>query len=300
MLHTSPGFATCILSAALLWLLAPLAQAQALSVDDVTLTEGDVPATFTVTLSAPAGRGGVTFDIATANNTALSGSDYIANSQLAQTIAAGGSTATFAVVVNDDNVFEGLQDYFVNVSNVTGATIADAQGTGTIADNEALPVAAFTSTSSSANEGATGTNTPMIVTVDLSGLSEVELSFNYTTAGVTATTGVDYVSASGILVFAPAETQSNLTVSFIGDDTIENDEQFTLDLLIPRGGDTHTLSILNDDTAGIGAASIPTLEITGLLLLLSVLCALGVVASRSKTAKDIRQSSRDGMQKGAL
>ena len=54
-----------------------------LSINDVSLDEGDAGTTtfdFTVSLSPPAPAGGVTFDIATANNTATQPSDYTAKS----------------------------------------------------------------------------------------------------------------------------------------------------------------------------------------------------------------------------
>jgi hypothetical protein len=53
----------------------------ALSIGDVTLSEGDIGTTtfiFTVSLSAPAGPGGVTFDIATASGIAVAPGDYTA------------------------------------------------------------------------------------------------------------------------------------------------------------------------------------------------------------------------------
>ena len=52
----------------------PQAGAATLNISDVTMAEGDPPGTttftFAVTLTAPAGAGGVTFDIATADDTA--------------------------------------------------------------------------------------------------------------------------------------------------------------------------------------------------------------------------------------
>lgn len=56
-----------------------------LSINDVTVTEGNsgiTNATFTVSLNQPAGPGGVTFNIATANGTATAGSDYVAQNLL--------------------------------------------------------------------------------------------------------------------------------------------------------------------------------------------------------------------------
>ncbi len=111
-----------------------------LSVNDVSLAEGNsgtTTFTFVVSLSAPAGAGGVTFDIATADNTATSPSDFTAQSLTGQTIAAGNTAYTFDVPVNGDTANEPDETFFVNVSNVTGAIVADGQGQGAIVNDDA-------------------------------------------------------------------------------------------------------------------------------------------------------------------
>jgi hypothetical protein len=114
--------------------------APTLSINDVTLAEGNsgtTTFTFTVSLSAPAPAGGVTFDIATQDNTAtVADNDYVARSLTAQTIAAGQQTYTFAVTVNGDTKAEVDESFFVNVTNVSGATISDGQGLGTITNDD--------------------------------------------------------------------------------------------------------------------------------------------------------------------
>jgi uncharacterized repeat protein (TIGR01451 family) len=118
-----------------------------LSVSDVTLAEGDPPGTtmftFAVTLSAPAGPGGVTFDIATADGTAqddnppTEDNDYVAQSLTAQTIPAGSTGPyNFNVTVNRDTAVEPNETFFVNVTNVTGANVGDGQGQGTINNDD--------------------------------------------------------------------------------------------------------------------------------------------------------------------
>ena len=110
-----------------------------LSVNDVSLNEGNsgtTTFTFTVSLSSAAGAGGVTFDIATANGTATAGSDYTAKSLPSQTITQGNSTYTFDVLVNGDTTAEGDETFTVNVTNVTGATVIDGTGQGTIVNDD--------------------------------------------------------------------------------------------------------------------------------------------------------------------
>jgi Putative Ig domain/Calx-beta domain len=110
-----------------------------LSIADVSLFEGDSGTTnftFTVSLSAPAGAGGVSFDIATTNGTATAGSDYVANILTAQSIPAGSSTYAFTVQVNGDSTPEPNETFFVNVTNVVGAVVVDGQGIGTIQNDD--------------------------------------------------------------------------------------------------------------------------------------------------------------------
>ena len=120
-----------------------------LTINDVSHNEGNAGTTtftFSVSLSAPAGAGGVTFDIATADNTATQPSDYTAKSLTGQTIPAGSSTYTFSVLVNGDTTFEVNETFFVNVTNVTGAVVVDGQGQGTIGNDEPQADLAITKT----------------------------------------------------------------------------------------------------------------------------------------------------------
>ncbi|MDQ3814908.1 MAG: hypothetical protein M3347_13270, partial [Armatimonadota bacterium] len=115
-----------------------------LSINDVAMNEGNAGTstfTFTVSLSSST-HGGVTFDIATADGTAqddnpaTEDNDYVAKSLTGQTISNGTDTYTFTVDVNGDTTVEPNETFFVNVTNVTGATTGDTQGLGTIANDD--------------------------------------------------------------------------------------------------------------------------------------------------------------------
>lgn len=113
--------------------------APSLSINDVSKTEGDsgtTTFTFTVSLSAPAGAGGVSFDIATADGTATAPGDYTAQALTGQSIPQGSTSHTFTVAVNGDTTVESNETFFVNVTNLTGADVADAQGQGTINNDD--------------------------------------------------------------------------------------------------------------------------------------------------------------------
>ncbi|MBV9497210.1 MAG: ExeM/NucH family extracellular endonuclease, partial [Acidobacteria bacterium] len=115
-----------------------------LSINDVTLAEGNAgitPFTFTVSLSAAAPAGGVTFDIATADGTATTANnDYAAKSLTGQTIPQGSTTYSFTVLVNGDTTVEPNETFFVNVTNITNATVGDAQGQGTITNDDGVTI----------------------------------------------------------------------------------------------------------------------------------------------------------------
>ncbi len=117
-----------------------------LFIDDVTFNEGNAGTTnftFRVSLSGSAPAGGVTFDLATADGTAQDDNpssednDYAAQTLTGLTIPAGSAGPfLFTVAVNGDNGIEPNETFFVNVTNVTGATVADGQGQGTILNED--------------------------------------------------------------------------------------------------------------------------------------------------------------------
>jgi uncharacterized protein len=186
-----------------------------LTINDVSLSEGNSGTTsfdFTVSLSSPAGAGGATFDIATADNTAMvADNDYGANSLTGQTITSGNSTYTFSVLVNGDTTDEGADEtFFVNVTNVTGAILVDGQGMGTIV-NDDVNVCTQTFTPIYTIQGnGSATTIPGNVTTQGVVVGDFE-----TTAGVQgfyiqdATGDADATTSDGILVFTGAANTVN-------------------------------------------------------------------------------------------
>jgi hypothetical protein len=110
----------------------------ALSINDVSINEGNSGtsiATFTVSLSSASNQT-ATVNYATANGTASSGSDYTSASGTL-TFPAGNTSQPVQVSITGDTRPETNETFFVNLSAAVGATIAHAQGTGTILDNDA-------------------------------------------------------------------------------------------------------------------------------------------------------------------
>ena len=248
-----------------------------LTINDVTVTEGNsgtVTATFTVSLSAAAPSTDVTFDIATQNNTATAGSDYIANVTLTnQIIPAGQMTYTFSVTVNGDTAVEPDENFFVNVTNVSGATATDSQGLGTI-QNDDLP--ALSVNDVSADEGNGGTKT-FSFTVNLSAPAPAAVTFDIATADNTATVANnDYVGRSLTGQTIPAGQASyTFDVTVNGDVSIEANETFFVNVTNVSGAtigdgqgqgtiqndDSPTISI-NDVSANEGNSGTTTFTFT--------------------------------------
>lgn len=126
-----------------------------LSIGNVSATEGNSgtkPFLFTVSLSRAADAGGVTFSYATADGTAIGAQpikklgartkgvveyDYLAKTGTA-TIAEGDTSVTIQVDVIGDTTVEPDETFFVDVTNVTGATVGTARGTGTIVNDDVV------------------------------------------------------------------------------------------------------------------------------------------------------------------
>jgi uncharacterized repeat protein (TIGR01451 family) len=218
-----------------------------LSINDVSLNEGNAGTTsftFTVSLSAPAGPGGVTFDIATADGTAVAPGDYTAKALTSQTIPAGSSTYSFTVLVNGDTAPETNETFLINVTNVTGATATDGQGQGTIVNDDAAPN--LTVNDVSLNEGNAGTTT-FTFTVSLSAPAGAGgVTFDIATADGTATAGTDYTAKSLTSQTIPAGSSTyTFDVLVNGDVTAETDETFFVNV-------TNATNAIVTDGQGLG------------------------------------------------
>jgi hypothetical protein len=228
-------------------------------VTDVAGPEAGGALSFTVLLTNANGST-VSVDRATADGTALAGSDYTA-ATTTLTFTPGQTSKTVVVTLADDALAEDDETFTLNLSNATGGLeIADAQGTGTILNDDADPSVSVAA--ASIDEGDTGTTT-LSLPVTLSGPSGREVDVDYATSDGTATAGADYSSTSGTLVFAAGQTSEQIEVTVSGDVANEADETLTVTLTAPfnadLGTDVATGTIANDDDASkltIGDANV--------------------------------------------
>ncbi|MCY2986910.1 MAG: dockerin type I domain-containing protein [Planctomycetota bacterium] len=119
--------------------MAPVAP-PSLTITDGTIlegTSGTASLGFMVTLSAAATHD-VTVSYATADGTATTAdSDYQFINGGTLTIFAGQTTGTITVSVSGDSRVEPDENFYVNLSSASGATISDNQGQGTILSDDA-------------------------------------------------------------------------------------------------------------------------------------------------------------------
>jgi len=245
-----------------------------ITINDVTVTEGNngttTSAAFTVSLSTPAPSTDVTFDIATQNNTATTAnSDYVAKALTIQVIPAGQLTYTFTVTINGDAAIENDETFFVNVTNVSGATLLDGQGAGTI-HNDDLPTLSINDVT--ATEGNAGTKV-FIFTVSLSAAAPTGgVTFDIATADGSAQDGNpagednDYVARSLVAQTIPAGSQNySFDVTVKGDLNIEANETFFVNVTNVSGAtvtDSQGLgTIQNDDSPALIISDVSANEI---------------------------------------
>lgn len=179
-----------------------------LSIGDASASEGAAGATteflFTLSLSAPAGAGGVTVAYATADDTAVAGSDYVAEAGTA-TIPEGATSVTIGIDVLGDDDTEANETFFVDLSNATGAVIAKARGTGTIGNDD------VTLTPIHAIQGSTDTSPLMGQSVTTRGIVTGRRSNGFFLQAADAETDGNPATSEGVFVFTgsapPASAQ---------------------------------------------------------------------------------------------
>ncbi len=232
-----------------------------LSIADASIREGNSGTrvmNLTVTLSAPA-SGPVTVGYATANDTAMAGSDYTATSGTLS-FAAGETSKTIQVTITGDRASEANERFKVILANPSGAVLTDREAIATITNDDAAPLPGLSIADASITEGNSGTKV-MNVTVTLSAPASGPVTVAYATADDTARAGSDYTATNGTLRFAAGETSKTIQVVVRGDTAVEGNEAFAIRLSNPTGATitdgAAIATITNDDQA---AASGPGLE----------------------------------------
>ena len=208
---------------------------------------------------------------ATANGSATAGSDYTAAAGTI-TFAPGETSKTFTVAISNDAVFEGAENFQVNLSTPTNATIAagsvtttihdDGTGTGG-GDDDRLVV-------TSVSSPTVGEGGNLVFTVNLSGTSTTATTVNVTPSSGSATLGTDtgvqeYSTDGGATwnaltgsVSVPAGSSSfQVRIATINDGVIEGSETMTLSASTAQNVTAVT------GTGTITDGAVPTISLSG-------------------------------------
>ena len=171
---------------------------------------------------------------------ATAGTDFDYPSSRTLTIQPGATTATFTIISPNDSLSENPEDYGIQISSPTNATV-DPQAstvTTTINDYAHSPIPDVTISPVAVAEGNSGKQTRTF-TATLSLKAGRAVTVNWATENdgtahaVQATAGTDYVKKSGTLVFPPGVLTQTFTVDVIGDTVTEGDETFAINLASP-------------------------------------------------------------------
>ena len=211
-----------------------------LSINDVTLTEGNIgtnTANFAVTLANPSAQI-VTVGYQTVDVTATAGSDYVTQTGTL-TFNPGEISKPVSIVINGDTGFEGNETFKVNLSAAVNATITDAEGMGTINNDDLLGLSVNNLTV------IEGLDNNAVVTITLNSASTQPITVNYSTTPGTATATTDYTAVSGTVTIPANSTVATVSIPIINNTVNEANETFNLVLSNPVN------AVLNNATAVI-------------------------------------------------
>ncbi|WP_310491878.1 Calx-beta domain-containing protein [Dechloromonas sp.] len=203
---------------------------------DFVVDEAAGTITFTVTKSGATDlASSVNFN--TVDGSAVAGEDYAAASGTLN-FAAGETVKTVTVAITNDAIFEGAQDFSVQLSAPSNATLGDNTQVATIVDDgRTLPGGPANDDRPSLSIGsdviideAAGTVT---FTVTKTGATEQPVSVDFATANGSATAGADYTGQSGTLSFAAGETVKTITIAITNDTQYEISEDFSVSISNP-------------------------------------------------------------------
>ena len=168
---------------------------------------------------------------ATANGTAVAGSDYTAVSQTVS-FAAGEATKTVSVPIKDDGLLESSETVSLSLSSPSAGTTLGSpnRATLTIQDNEA--VLAFSAAAYSVKESRGSATITLVRTA----FSSSAVSVRFATANGSARAGSDYTTVNRTVSFAAGESSKTVTVPIIKDKLLEGTETIRLTLSSPSAG----------------------------------------------------------------
>ena len=193
----------------------------------------------TVTVERTDGsNGAASVAYATANGTAVAGTDYTAGSGTLEWSDGDATSKTVEIPISNSTPFQGDKSFTVSISGVTGGVTlgTPSSATATIAGDAVAAVgsvqlseAAYTVLQSAGS---------LSITVNRTGGSSGAVAVSYATANGTAVAGSDYTATSGTLQWASGDAASKSFSVPVGSTSFSGSKQFTVALSSPTGGAT--------------------------------------------------------------
>lgn len=199
----------------------------------------------TITVNRTGGSdGAVSVNYTTAPGTAAAGADYTTTAGTLNWADGDTAPKTFDVPILEDVIFEGSETFNVTLNTPGGgAALGTSAAVVTIADNDTQPTILI-------NDLNQLEGTSFNFNVTLSNPSVQTVTVNFTTAGVSATSGVDFTPNGGTLTFNPLVTSQPVTVNTIQDPADEPSETFNVALSTPSNAaiaDATGVGTITDD-----------------------------------------------------
>ncbi len=212
-----------------------------------SVSEAGTSITIPVTRSGGS-TGSVSVQYATANGTALSGSDFTAKTGTLS-FAAGVTTGNIVIPILNDTVLEANESFSVILATPVNASLGSTKtATVTILDDDTQ--IGFVASSASVKEASGASVT---LSVNRTGNINKATSVNFSTANGTALSSSDYTAKSGKLSWVAGDTAAKtITVSLVNNSIKEALESFVINLSSPSGATlgtnkTATIQITDDD-----------------------------------------------------
>lgn len=221
----------------------------------------------------------------TMNGTAINGVDYVDNLSGIElpgslTIPAGQAGADVRARIINDSLIEGTETATFTLTSNVAYGLGIASATQYLPDDEVPEIyAGFASSIGGGSENVGTVSIPVMLNATSAGPVTVE----YAIAGGTATGGIDYSLARGVLTFAPGVTSTNILLSIIDDAFVEPAQTVIVVLrnahMAALGTSTYTYTISDNDspppvTVGFTATTSAASEnVTSVELLVSLSAA---------------------------
>ena len=204
--------------------------------------------------------GTVTVRYATADDTAIAGTNYLAQAGTL-TFGPGEIFKSISIPLVDDQSYGGGVQFSVHLSDPAGASIGLATQTVKVADDDKPPALSLQLPSTSVPEGDAG-QVDIPITVKLTGRTSVPATVNWY-----FNEGQYGPSYTGELQFAPGETQKTFIVSYTGNTVPEPNRVLNMHLWSPKNAttspDSISMTIVDDDFAGVSVADASIVESAG-------------------------------------